>query len=437
MDQLSDLTELHSHLYGAIPAEILYDIGKRNLNPRWSIYTDAYEKIFKERMDSNLFFKVYDSLDKFKELYYFSKKAPFDVFQCKFNLIIALAEFSIEEIQFISKQVLFESSIKGVSYSEFRIMYNPFATEVDYYEKTLAACIGLSEGELAYNVKGRLVVSLHRQSGFEVQYEWLKKAMKSNEIISKYLVGIDFCNTEEGFPPKYKKEFFKKVLLDNQIDPTKSLSILYHVGESFQDKSHLSACRWILESSEYGAHRLGHCIALGETLDKFIGTERLELIEEYIDTNEYILNHYDEILEFGKISKFDLFRMNLVKSKTSPLKQILVKYDETFLENLDTFRKYVIHKLIKNNSVIESCPSSNFLIGMIDTYDNLPIKAFSETDLKLTISADDPGIFNIDLQGEYRICESIGIASEKLNKIKVDSKLYTSEILSGRKNIAP
>ncbi len=437
MEQFYDLTELHSHLYGAIPADILYDIGKRNINPRWNIYTDVYEKIFNKKIDSNTFFKTYDTLDKFKELYYFSNKAPFEVFQCKFNLIIALSTFNPDEIKFISKHVLCESSKKGVSYSEFRIMYNPFATEKDYYEKTLAACSGLSEGELAYNVKGRLVVSLHRHSGFEDQYEWLKKAMKSNELISKYLVGIDFCNTEEGFPPKFKKDFFKKILLDNQMDSTQSLAILYHVGESFQDKSHLSACRWILESSEYGAHRLGHCIAMGEALNKYIGTERMELIEEYIDTNEFILNHYDEISEFGKISDYDNIRINLEKSKTSSLKQIPIKYDEPFVENLDTFRKYVIHKLIKNRSVVESCPSSNLLIGMIDTYENLPIKAFSESNLRLTISADDPGIFNIDLQGEYKICESIGISLEKLNKIKEDSKLYTSEILCGRKNFAP
>ena len=436
MNTYSDLIELHSHLYGSLSAEILYEIGKNNPNPRWHIFTEAYEKIFHKKIDTKNFFKSIDSLDKFKELYYFLDKAPFEVFQSKFNLIIALSRFNPEEIREISKNVLRESANKGIKYSEFRIMYSPMALESDYLERTLAACVGLSEGEKYYNVKGRLVVSLHRNPGFEDQYSWLKKAMQEHKIISDYLVGIDFCNIEEGNPPKYKKDFFRKVLQDNELDQDNSLAILYHVGESFQDKSHLSACRWIAESSDFGAHRLGHCIALGEKIDKFFGIERLELREEFVDTNEYILSNYDDISQFGKFSNYEFFQSNLSMAK-SDNKDIIISYDDTFLKNLETFRKYVIQKLIKNDTVVESCPSSNFLIGMIDTYENLPVKAFSETNLKLTIGADDPGIFNIDLPGEYKICESIGISSDKLKSINLNSKQYTSEILSGKKNIAP
>ena len=107
------------------------------------------------------------------------------------------------------------------------------------------------------------------------------------------------------------------------------------------------------------------------------------------------------------------------------------------MKNLEIFRKFVLQKLIKNGTVVESCPSSNFLIGMIDLYQNLPVKAFSETNLKLTIGADDPGIFNVDLQGEYQICESIGISHDKLKTINENSKHYTSEILSGKKKSRP
>ena len=175
---------------------------------------------------------------------------------------------------------------------------------------------------------------------------------------------------------------------------------------------------------------------MGEKIDKFFGIERLELREEFVDTNEYILSNYDDISQFGKFSNYEFFQSNLSMAK-SDNKDIIISYDDTFLKNLETFRKYVIQKLIKNDTVVESCPSSNFLIGMIDTYENLPVKVFSETNLKLTIGADDPGIFNIDLQGEYKICESIGIPSDKLKSIILNSKQYTSEILSGKKNIAP
>jgi adenosine deaminase len=436
VNKYSDLIELHSHLYGAISADLLYEIGKNNPNPRWHIFTESYEKIFKKRIDTNNFFKYFDTIDKFKELYYFKEKAPFEVFQSKFNLIIALSRFNPEEIKEISKNVLREGANNGITYSEFRIMYSPLALEGDYLERTLAACVGLSEGEKSYNVKGRLVVSLHRHPGFEDQYRWLKKAMQENKIISEYLVGIDFCNTEEGNPPKFKKDFFKKVLHDNESDQDNSLAILYHVAESFQDKTHLSACRWIAESSDFGAHRLGHCIALGENMGKFVGAERLELKDEFVDTNEYILNNYDEISQYGKFSDYEYFQSNLSKAKSSG-DNITISYDEAFMKNLEVFRKFVLQKLIKNGTVVESCPSSNFLIGMIDLHQNLPVKVFSETNLKLTIGADDPGIFNVDLQGEYQICESIGISHDKLKTINENSKHYTSEILSGKKKSRP
>ncbi|NBU98147.1 MAG: adenosine deaminase [Spirochaetia bacterium] len=368
-----------------------------------------------------------------EELYYFKEKAPFEVFQSKFNLIIALSRFNPDEIREISKNVLRESANKDIIYSEFRIMYSPLATESDYLERTLAACIGLSEGEKSNGVKGRLVVSLHRQPGFEAQYSWLKKAMQENQLISEYLVGIDFCNIEEGYPPKNKKDFFKKVLHDNELDQNNSLAILYHVAESFQDKSHISACRWIAEASDYGAHRLGHCIALGETMNKFVGSLRLENKDEFIDTNEYILNNYEEISQYGNFSDYEYFQSNLNKAKSSR-DNITIYYDKEFMENLEIFRKFVIQKLKINGTVVETCPSSNYLIGMIDTYENLPVKAFSDTNLRLTIGADDPGIFNIDLQEEYKICESIGISVDKLKTINDNSKYFTSEILSGKKS---
>ena len=423
--------ELHTHLYGSIPVETLFEIGKNNPSPRWNIFIEPYEKLFNIKIDPKNFFKEFDSAEKLKSIYYFLNPAPFEEFQAKFNLIIALSVFNKEEIKFIAREVLGDYAKKNSKYCEFRIMYSPLATEVDYYEKTLAACEGLQEGEKIYSCKGRLVVSLHRRGNYEEQYGFLKKMMEKNPVIAKYLVGIDFCHIEEGNPPKEKKEFFKKVLLDNYKNSKNALSILYHVGESFIDKTHLSACRWIYESAVNGAHRLGHCIALGENLNKYYGKTREETREEFIDTNEFIINHFEDIKAHGKISDINYFKENLEKIRYGT-DTIVVMYDKIFVQNLDTFRKFVIEKLIKEKTIIESCPSSNYLIGMVDKYDHLPIKFFSETNLRLTIGADDPGILNTDIVKEYQICREIHIKENYLNQIREVSKSYTSEILSGR-----
>ena len=431
--KFQSLTELHSHLYGCISAELLYEMGKKNPAPRWEIFTKLHSELYGEEIEHKNFFKTYHTLDLFKELYYFSKKAPFLEFQSKFNLIIALSKFDPEEIKWVTKNVVQEHSLQGVEFAEFRIMYSPFADEKTYYEKTLAACEGLFHAEEAYGVRGRLVVSLHRDQGYENQYIYLKKAMKSNELIQKYLVGIDFCNIEEGFPPKEKKLFLQRVLRDNQNDSSSALSILYHVGESFRDKTHLSACRWVLQASEFGAHRLGHCIALVENLDPYRNSEKKELASEYFDTLEYITNNYSEISNYGSL--INLIEIKKIISSLQPISgQIQVRYTDEVIETIETFRKYTIHKLIKNNTIIESCPSSNYLIGMIEKKENLPIKKFVETNLKLTIGADDPGIFHTDLPKEYEICEKIGITNDKLQKIIDESKEFRSEIVSGRES---
>ena len=57
------------------------------------------------------------------------------------------------------------------------------------------------------------------------------------------LTGIDFCFLEEGFPPKDKAELFRAVQTFNDEHPERALAILYHVGESFADKSLESAVR--------------------------------------------------------------------------------------------------------------------------------------------------------------------------------------------------
>lgn len=437
MNSFKSLTELHTHLYGCISAELLYEIGKNNPSPRWEIYTHLYKQLYDKEVDTQNFFKNYNHPEVFKQIYYFNQKAPFLEFQSKFNLIIALCKFDPEEIQMVSKSVLQDHAKTGIDYVEFRIMYSPLADERTYYEKTLAACQGLSIGEDLTGIQGRLVVSLHRDHGFEKQYVWLKKAMTSNSLIQKYLVGIDFCNVEEGFPPKDKKKFFSQVLSDNLNDPKFALSILYHVGESFQDKTHLSASRWILEASKNGAHRLGHCIALFENLDCHLGSVRSESPIELADTFEVLKENHSEITIHGRFP--DLLELKKIfESLIATSTPCKIKYTEPFLELTETFRKYVLSQLIHRKTVVESCPSSNYLIGMIDSYENLPIKKIINTKLKCTISADDPGILETDLQKEFSICENIGISRDDLQKIIEDSRGYKSVVLSGKiEPIAP
>ena len=146
--------------------------------------------------------------------------------------------------------------------------------------------------------QGRLSLSIPRTDDGEIWYAWLREAMKKNDVIAKMVTSIDFCFIEEGFPPKDKQIFFQEVLNDNQENPGQALAILYHVAESFQDKSLESAIRWVHEAAEMGAHRLGHAIALGLPPRCYLEKTVSESVEERLDQIDYDLAHRHKLKLF-------------------------------------------------------------------------------------------------------------------------------------------
>ncbi len=428
-------TELHNHLYGSISPEQLYEIGKKNPNPRWNIFTDLYEKLYSRKIKTETFFKDFALMEDFKKLYIFDKPAPFLEFQSCFNLIIALVRFDDSEIQEVAKTVFLNQVKEGIEYAEYRVTYSPVATKEDYFSKTLAACLGLQEAETQLNQKAtaRLIITFHRGGNFLEQYEWISEAMEKNPIIQKYLVGIDFSNMEEGFPPKDKKSFFEKIKLDNQSNPKKALSILYHVGESFNDKTPMSAIRWVYEAALNGADRLGHCIALGREFASYQGKEISELVSERLDQIEFELENYTELNSIQACdSKEELLReknLLLSKGKSETVKIIL---DEKKIEQIQNLQEFVMQKISKLGTIIECCPNSNLRIGMLTDLKTHPIHRFIKNKIRVTISTDDPGIFATNIQTEYRLLLESGLLIEEIEKIRMDSFQYKSEFISKR-----
>lgn len=50
--------DLHNHLYGCLPPETLYRIGKSNPEPRWHLYLDSYEKAYGLKIRPSTFLKI-------------------------------------------------------------------------------------------------------------------------------------------------------------------------------------------------------------------------------------------------------------------------------------------------------------------------------------------------------------------------------------------
>ncbi|AOP32826.1 adenosine deaminase [Leptospira tipperaryensis] len=432
---MKQYADLHNHLYGSITSEFLFELGKSNPSPRWEIFTKSYQQNYGKKISTETFFEDYKNPESFRSLYQFNHYGPFSEFQTKFNLIIALSKFNPEEITLVSSRIVEDQFKQGVTFGEYRIMYSPVETEEEIYEKTIAACEGLAKGEEKTKglAKGKLVVSLHRDGDVFQYYALLKRLMEKNSLIRDYLVGLDFCYIEEGFPPKDKKKFLEEVNKDNVAEKNTALSILYHVGESFQDKSILSASRWVLESAEYGAHRLGHAIALGLDPSGLKGTvsesktERLDQLQFYYEKKEE-LDSYFETPSRERIGN----EIDSLKHK----EKIELEMDPSFIQECIGFQNFCFDRIKKTNAVIESCPSSNEYIGMLRDPKTHPILRFAKNDMKFTISTDDPGIFGTTIEEEYSKAEKIGLSPEILESVRQNSFLYTSEILSGRKSVS-
>ncbi len=67
--------------------------------------------------------------------------------------------------------------------------------------------------------------------------------------------------------------------------------------------------------------------------------------------------------------------------------------------------------------VLELCPTSNMLTNAIADLTTHPLRRFFERGLLTTINTDDPGIFNTNLNREYRIAhEMLGMTLDQLQK---------------------
>ena len=425
--------DLHNHLYGSIPSDLLLKIGLNNNFTKLDFFSNHFYKFYKKKVNKKSFLCKYKNLKQFKKLYIFNEKSNFNQFQIKFNLIIALCKFDREEIFQVAKDISMLHFKQNVSYVEYRLMYPIDISKEDFYQKTIAACEGLEEAEKlsTKQEKARLIISFHRDQDNFKEYNILKDLMMKNSLANKYIVGIDFCFIEEGYPPQNKKRFFQQILKDNLADRFSALSILYHVGESFQDKTLLSANRWILEAALYGSHRLGHCIALGINPNYYLGKTVKEPVEERIDQLNFELEHYENLKNFMDLSsKMELnLELSSLKYKKGKIEKI---YDKKFIQKCYGFQNYVMNEISKLNTVIESCPTSNERIGNITNLNDHPLKRFVKNNLKVTISTDDPGIFDITILDEYEKAQEMGIELNQLEIIRRKSFSYLSEILSGR-----
>ncbi len=411
LDKLKQ-AELHVHVGGCLSAQDLADIAAdfyREID--WQPFIENYQCVFSQVADPIAWFDaavLNENLNPLEQGYYVTDKdsGDFARFQARFDLLIYIARHLRQKLGHqgpMLDRIFARHRNEGLRYVEYRAM----SAIADTYEKFKAfhseyatACMQASDQQMTV----RYIVSLPRDNAV-LSYRWLRQLLDELPQLRTVIVGIDFCFWEEGYPPKSMTAFFDQLHADNAMNPAQALDVVYHVGESFFDKSLESAIRWCHEAAMLGAKRLGHAIALG--MDPQVAIRRCddahvsEPVSERLDQIAYDLKHARAMHAFGINVDVDaLIAERNDLARLSPQSNLRRRYDANRLAEIRLRQRFLLDCLTALGTVIETCPTSNLRIGGVPSPADHPVHRFLESDVNLLIAADDPGIFNVTLVDE-------------------------------------
>lgn len=442
------LADLHTHLNGCIGSvDFLESLQGREVD--WTAYQSNYQRAY------GVFPPIAEILERhgrgdtgarteFERLFVFGDDdgGNFDRFQAKYDILIhgsasawftngeaPLSALIDEKCTFIHKTMARQRQ-QNVGYIEQRMTLGSRYTQAQAKELLLAMLRSYGEYEDS-DIQARLAISLPRDNPWPA-WEAVRDAALGPS--GHALTGIDFCYFEEGHPPKEQRELFDEVKDFNRRHPERALAILYHVGESFSDKSLESAVRWVHEAAELGAHRLGHAISLGVDPEHFGKHRRSESVGERIDQLNYDLRHREGLAGFGvQVDTADI-TAKLERINALPVEhRLTVEYDDRKLDELRKRQRYAISCVQALGAIIEICPTSNRRIGGISRPEHHPVKQFIASDAPFVVATDNPGSFGITLADELTwVAEYHQLPGDEMECIVARSWASRSEVLTGR-----
>jgi hypothetical protein len=408
--------ELHVHMGGCFSVDDLIELATpcyRDID--WRVFVDAFSAAYGLQPDPIDWFARAGSRElnlaqTIRQHFVFTEEdgADFARFQAKFNLLIAIFRHHIRHVpggeQQAPRRALAHHRDGGVRYVEMRANYMR-ADDPDGFLQFHRLNAEAVRDACSDDFEARYVPSLPRVDpvpAYDLLHRWLAG---DGQHLVPWVVGVDFCDVEEGFPPRGAAEVVRRIHADNDANAAQALEILYHVGEIYFDKSLESAVRWCHEAALLGARRLGHCTALG--LDPAAaaarrgGSHEQETVAERLDQIEYDLAHHKDLEDTGvEVLTADL-QAEGERLRSQPAHALLYRpYDEHRLEQVRRRQNHALQQIARIGAVIESCPSSNMRLGSVPSPELHPVHRFIDTDIDLVIGADDPGIFDSPLRDE-------------------------------------
>ena len=445
--QRGRLAELHLHLYGTIPARaLLTHLASREI-AYWDWYEEGMRRVYGDCPPTREIVERYrggdaTAVDDFERAFVFGDEdaGNFDRFSAKFNLLNVGTELPAyfkgvegaeerlaNEIAFFLDAIREHQIAQGIGHAEQRIFLgeNVGTDTAIALLGDIAARYDAGPEDL---IEQRLAISLARRDPWTL---WEAARTLALGDHGRVVTGIDFCHVEEGHPPKDKTEFFDAVREFNDAHPNRALAILYHVGESFRDKSLESSVRWVQEAAELGAHRLGHAIALGIDPDSYGDHTRPESGAERLDQIAYDLKHADGLARHGVIVDRDALVAE--QRSVAPDHTVTHQYDAARGDEVRRRQDYAMERVAAAGAVVEVCPTSNRRIGAITDPAHHPVHRFLERGVPVVIGSDDPGIFGVTLAEELDwVARTAGLDDDQRQELVEASWRYRSEQMTNR-----
>lgn len=242
--------ELHRHLEGTMPVEVLFEISKKN----------------KIGLPENL-------EDFRKEIQFPSNSKP--------DFLLFLSKFrnnyykSLSDIELLTYEAVKSLKDDGIFYIELRFSPEHYSIENNFDRREVTKLIiktgNTAAKEVGINIKYLLTFNRNKQNQDEMieLYENLK------DLCPEDIVGIDLAGDEINFPPKLFTKFFNKVYNDNLY------KITVHAGEVTDSQQIWDAIFYLYAS------RIGHGVATinDKELQIFLKDNRI-FLEQCIISNK-------------------------------------------------------------------------------------------------------------------------------------------------------
>lgn len=277
-----------------------------------------------------------------------------------------------------------------------------------------------------------------------------------NTTLDIACVGVDFAGSDTKCHP-FVFQNIVKFIRDAGCD-----NLTYHAGEDFYDlMDGIRTIDEVLNFLEWNKNnRLGHCLSLFTDVDDYYQSRHLNMVmpqgmlldnlvwlmhaakEQNVDlkpeTEVYIekkiKNLYRSI--YGRVTGNDFYQLLFTNPGDFSSKRydstVLGRYnknvvwqmpkDPTILQVLKEKQRMLCERLHTEGIHIETCPTSNMLIGFFERYDQTPSAQLIGNSMSASINTDIKGSVGTSLSNEYAIVRRALLKSGK-TEAEVDAYL--------------